>query len=70
MAEEGMAAGELRRADPADVSRTLLAVLSSTIDLTLAHPRLGPGRAGLRRAIALVFDGIAEATCELAEQIR
>jgi TetR/AcrR family transcriptional regulator len=59
MVAEGVAAGELGRARVADVAHTLLAVLSYSMDLALAHPEASPGRAGLHRALDLVFTGIA-----------
>jgi AcrR family transcriptional regulator len=59
MVAEGVAAGELGRARAADVAHTLLAVLSYSMDLALAHPEASPGRAGLHRALDLVFTGIA-----------
>lgn len=59
LVSEGVASGELRRADPTDASRILAAVLSHTMDLALAFPRLAQGKAGLRRALDLVFQGLA-----------
>jgi AcrR family transcriptional regulator len=56
---EGIAAGELRAADPADVTLALMGVLSFTMDLTLARPELGVGKDGLRRALDLLFEGLA-----------
>jgi AcrR family transcriptional regulator len=59
LVSEGMAAGELRPAEPGDVSRILAAVLSHTMGLALVSPRQAQGRAGLRRALDLVFQGLA-----------
>lgn len=56
---EGIASGELRRVDPGDVSRILAAVLSHSMDLALVFPRQAQGKAGLRRAVGLVFQGLA-----------
>jgi AcrR family transcriptional regulator len=56
---EGIAAGELRAADPEDVTLALMGVLSFNMDLDLAHPELGLGRDGLRRVLDLVFSGLA-----------
>ncbi len=56
---EGIASGELRRVSAADASRVLAAVLSHTMDLALVFPRQSQGRAGLRRALDLVFQGLA-----------
>lgn len=56
---EGIAAGELRAGDPADMTLALMGVLSFTMDLTLARPELGAGKDGLRRSIDLLFDGLA-----------
>lgn len=56
---EGIAAGELRAADPADMTMALMGVLSFTMDLTLARPELGVGKDGLRRALDLLFAGLA-----------
>lgn len=56
---EGIAAGELRDADPGDVTLALMGVLSFNMDLDLAHPELGLGRDGLRRVLDLIFSGLA-----------
>ncbi len=58
---EGIASGELRPARPADVVRTLVALLSFTFDLSLVFPRRAPGKAGLKRDLDLLFRGIARA---------
>jgi TetR/AcrR family transcriptional regulator len=55
---EGVASGELRRVNPADASLVLAAVLSVTMDLALVLPRQAQGKAGLRRALDLVFQGL------------
>lgn len=62
IAAEGIAAGDLRAADPGDVTLALMGVLSFNIDLTLAHPELGLGQDGLRRTLDLVFAGLAAPT--------
>ncbi len=59
LVSEGMAAGELRRTSPTEAARVLVAVLSHSMDLALAYPRLAQGKAGLRRALDLVFQGLA-----------
>jgi AcrR family transcriptional regulator len=56
---EGMAAGDLRAANPEDVTLALMGVLSFNMDLNLAHPELGLGQDGLRRTLDLVFTGLA-----------
>ncbi len=56
---EGIASGELRRVSPGDVSRILAAVLAHSMDLALVFPRQSQGKAGLRRALDLVFQGLA-----------
>ena len=56
---EGIAGGELRAADPGDVTLALMGVLSFNMDLDLAHPELGLGRDGLRRVLDLLFSGLA-----------
>jgi AcrR family transcriptional regulator len=56
---EGIASGELRAADPEDATLALMGVLSFSMDYSLAHPELGLGRDGLRRAIDLLFAGLA-----------
>jgi AcrR family transcriptional regulator len=56
---EGIATRELRAADPADMTLALMGVLSFTMDLTLARPNLGVGKDGLRRALDLLFEGLA-----------
>lgn len=55
----GIASGELRPADPGDATLALMGVLSFSMDLALAHPELGLGRDGLRRALDLLFAGLA-----------
>ena len=55
----GIAAGDLRAADPDDMTLALMGVLSFNMDLTLAHPELGLGQDGLRRVLDLVFTGLA-----------
>ena len=59
---EGIAAGEIRSADPDDVTLALMGVLSFNMDLDLAHPELGLGRDGLRRVLDLLFSGLAVPT--------
>jgi AcrR family transcriptional regulator len=59
---EGIASGELRTADPGDVTLALMGVLSFNMDLDLAHPELGLGRDGLRRVLDLLFSGLATPT--------
>ncbi|MBK9089528.1 MAG: TetR/AcrR family transcriptional regulator [Holophagales bacterium] len=59
---EGIAAGELRAADPDDVTLALMGVLSFNMDLDLAHPELGLGRDGFRRVLDLLFSGVAAPT--------
>lgn len=56
---DGIAAGDLRAADPEDMTLALMGVLSFNMDLTLAHPELGLGQDGLRRVLDLVFTGLA-----------
>lgn len=56
---EGIAKGELRAAEPQDITLALMGVLSFNMDLTLAHPELGLGKDGLRRVLDLLFSGLA-----------
>mgnify|MGYP002392750209 CR=1 FL=1 len=70
IAAEGIAAGDLRAADPGDVTLALMGVLSFNIDLTLAHPELGLGQDGLRRTLDLVFAGLAAPALTLQEKTR
>ena len=56
---EGIAAGEIRAANPEDVTLALMGVLSFNMDLTLAHPEIGLGRDGFRRVLDLLFSGLA-----------
>ncbi|MCL4810200.1 MAG: TetR/AcrR family transcriptional regulator [Thermoanaerobaculia bacterium] len=70
IASEGIAAGDLRAANPGDVTLALMGVLSFNIDLTLAHPELGLGQDGLRRTLDLVFSGLAAPTPALQETTR
>lgn len=67
---EGIATGELRAADPADMTLALMGVLSFTMDLTLARPELGVGKDGLRRALDLLFAGLAAPRPALQETSR
>lgn len=59
LVQDGLASGELRRADPADVALTLLALLGHSMDMALAYPRQSGGKAGLLRSLDLVFRGLA-----------
>lgn len=68
--EEGIAAGELRPADPEVVTLAIVGVLSFNMDLNLAHPDLGLGQDGLRRTLDLVFEGIAVPAAETQEPVR
>lgn len=70
IAAEGIAAGDLRAADPGDVTLALMGVLSFNIDLTLAHPELGLGQDGLRRTLDLVFAGLAAPALTPQEKTR
>lgn len=65
---EGIAAGELRAADPGDVTLALMGVLSFNMDLDLAHPELGLGSDGLRRVLDLLFSGVAAPVPTLTHQ--
>lgn len=56
---DGLAAGELTAAAARDVTHALIALFAFSMDLTLAHPELGPGRGGLERALELLFRGLA-----------
>lgn len=56
---EGIARGELRPADPEDVTVTLIALLAFSMDLQLCHPDWGLGRSGLARLLDLAFTGVA-----------
>lgn len=56
---DGIASGELGSHRSEDVVLALIGVLSFSMDLTLAHPELGLGKAGLRRALDLLFTGVA-----------
>ncbi|HEY3348210.1 MAG TPA: TetR/AcrR family transcriptional regulator [Thermoanaerobaculia bacterium] len=67
---EGIAAGELRAADPADMTFALMGVLSFTMDLALARPELGVGKDGLRRALDLLFEGLAAPGPAFKETLR
>ena len=67
---EGIAAGDLRPADPGDVTLALMGVLSFNMDLTLAHPELGLGQDGLRRTLDLVFEGLAAPVADKQESVR
>lgn len=67
---EGISAGDLRAADPQDVTLALMGVLSFNMDLTLAHPELGLGQDGLRRTLDLVFEGLAAPRTATQESAR
>lgn len=58
LVSEGIASGELRRTDPADAGRVLAAVLSHAMDLALVFPQQAGGKAGLRRALDIVLQGL------------
>jgi TetR/AcrR family transcriptional regulator len=58
LVQDGISSGELRRADPSDAARALLALLAHSMDLALAYPRLSGGKAGLVRCLDLVFRGL------------
>ena len=45
--------------DADDMAHALIALFAFSMDLTLAHPELGPGRFGLERALDLLFRGLA-----------
>jgi len=64
---DGLRAGELRPVDPGDVTHALIGLFSFSMDLTLAHPDLGRGRAGLERALDLLFRGLAAPAARLTE---
>ena len=67
---EGIAAGEIRAADPDDVTLALMGVLSFNMDLALAHPEIGLGRDGFRRVLDLLFSGVAApATSPMHQEI-
>lgn len=65
---DGLRAGELRPVDPGDVTHALIGLFSFSMDLTLAHPDLGRGRAGLERALDLLFRGLASPAARLTEK--
>jgi TetR/AcrR family transcriptional regulator len=58
--QDGQASGEVRAADPADVALAVSGVLLSSAERQL-HPAIPPvGLDGLRRVLALVFDGVLQ----------
>ncbi len=57
--DDGIAAGELRGADPADLTLALVGLLSFTMDLELVHPDWGFGKAGLFRLVDIVLAGVS-----------
>jgi TetR/AcrR family transcriptional regulator len=57
--EEGIARGELRPADPAEIAQAFIAVISFSMDVHLVYPESKPGTAGLRRTLDILFRGIA-----------
>jgi len=59
---EGMANGELRPADPDDVTWALLGAFEVANGLELHHPDLHFGADGLRRILTLIFDGVRAVT--------
>lgn len=54
----GVDAGELRKADPDDITFALIGVLVFSMDVQLAHPDWGRGKASLVRLLDLVFQGV------------
>jgi AcrR family transcriptional regulator len=59
MVEEGIARGELRPGQPADVAQAFISVLSFSMDVHLVYPESIPGTAGFRRVLDILFRGIA-----------
>ncbi len=59
LVEEGMANGELRRADVADVTWAIIGALEIVQEIHLCHPELAPGREGLQRVLKVMFRGIS-----------
>lgn len=67
---EGIAHGELRPADPEEITIALVALLAFSMDLQLCHPDWGLGRSGLARLLDLAFTGVAVATPAVQENLR
>lgn len=59
MVEDGIARGEIRPKDPADIAQAFIAVLSFSMDVHLVYPDSSPGTAGLQRALDILFRGVA-----------
>jgi AcrR family transcriptional regulator len=59
LVEDGMAAGELRRGNVADVMWAIIGVFNIVMEIELAHPDQSLGRAGLQRLLDLVLHGLA-----------
>jgi AcrR family transcriptional regulator len=68
--EKGVASGELRAVDAADVAMALMGVVGAAASSTL-HSSLGPvSEERLRRVLDLVFDGVFRERAEGGEQKR
>ncbi|MFH1057117.1 MAG: TetR/AcrR family transcriptional regulator [Pseudomonadota bacterium] len=59
LAAEGVATGEFRPGDPAEMAWALSGTLNTALEVNLCLPDLAPGRAGLGRLLNFIFDGIA-----------
>ena len=57
-------------ADPDQAAFLIMGILSFSMDLALAHPELGRGKAGLGRALELIFKGVAASAPKHLESTR
>jgi len=61
IAEEGMASGEIRSAQPADVALAIRSVFAGCMDMALSRERDLAGNDAIRRVVDLIFDGLSAA---------
>ena len=59
LVEEGMAKGELRRAEVSDVTLAIIGALEIVQGMHLCHPEVATGREGLERVLKVMFRGIS-----------
>lgn len=60
LVEEGMRSGELRLADPGEVTWAVIGALSVAEGIVLGHQEIGFGPEQFRRVLAVVFEGVLD----------
>jgi AcrR family transcriptional regulator len=56
---EGIRRGEFRRVDPDDAMWAVIGALNVAMEVELCHPAQSLGRAGVRRVLEIVLEGVA-----------